>query len=243
MAILTYGIDVSENNGKIDWNLVKASTNPKVEYAYIKVTEGASRIDSLAVNNAASAQQVKIPIGYYHYAYMNGTNPVKDATDEANFFLSRLKYLPKATQIPMLDIEENPGHFAPAQVQQWIQTFLDVMKANGYPKVTLYSYAPWFNQNLPANHPFGKIPLWIAAYVNLIYPTLPVGWNSYTLWQFTGKGKVPGIAGDVDINKTTPDLLKLLKVGGISLAGIAITFGLFFLGYKVITRKKKTKEK
>lgn len=236
---LTFGIDVSQHNGTIDWAKVKASVDPKVDYAYIKATEGASRIDPAAAINAIGAQGQKIPFGYYHYAYMNGANPVTDATSEALYFINRMKQLPKASQAPVLDIEENPGKFSPAQVQDWISTFLNVMKQNGFPKVILYSYAPFLNANLPDNHPFGKVPLWLAAYVSLALPILPKGWPLIHLWQFTGKGKVPGINGDVDVNKTTPDLLTVLKVGGIGLAGTALTALLFFLGYKLIRRNAR----
>jgi len=44
------------------------------------------------------------------------------------------------------------------------------------------------------------IPLWIAQYRNTL--TLPKGWKSCFLWQYTDKGRIKGISTYVDLNKT-----------------------------------------
>lgn len=239
--LITYGIDVSEHNGVINWPLVKGNT-PVIDYVYIKATEGATRFDSKASINAQGCVANKIPFGYYHFAYMNGSDPAQDATIEANYFLSKLQILPKATMAPVLDIESNPGNFNREQVQVWIKTFLDVMAKNGYPKTVLYSYTPFLNDNLPDNHIFGNIPLWIAAYVNRLLPLLPKGWKDFHVWQFTGTGRVQGITGDVDINRAAPGLIKALKIGG-SVVGLLVTAGLFFLAVRYVVNRIKEKEK
>ncbi len=74
------------------------------------------------------------------------------------------------------------------------------MAANGYNNYVLYSYAPFLNDHLPANHQLGNIPLWIAQYRNTL--TLPTGWSTYWAWQYTDKGTVNGISSVVDLNKT-----------------------------------------
>lgn len=40
--------------------------------------------------------------------------------------------------------------------------------------------------------------LWLAQYSSR--PVLPAGYDSYWLWQFTDKGSIPGIDGNVDCN-------------------------------------------
>lgn len=227
MNLTTIGIDVSENNGAINWDLVKTN-NPTIDYVFIKVTEGATRRDTRAYENALGCQRNKIEFGYYHFAFPNGIDPVQDATSEADFFLSQLSNLPKATMSPVLDIESNPGNFNRNQVQTWIKTFLDRLKSKGYSKVVLYSFAPFLNDNLPDNHILGNVPLWLAAYVNSLLPILPKGWSTFFIWQFVGTGRVNGISGDVDINKSAPDLIKALKIGGGIIAGLLILTGTFF---------------
>lgn len=43
-------------------------------------------------------------------------------------------------------------------------------------------------------------PLWIAHY-DVQQPTLPASWSSWSFWQYTEKGAVRGIIGNVDRNK------------------------------------------
>jgi hypothetical protein len=52
----------------------------------------------------------------------------------------------------------------------------------------------------------GRVPapqhggvLWIAHY-GVKSPVLPAGWKAWAFWQFTDKGRIPGIAGAVDVN-------------------------------------------
>ncbi len=72
---------------------------------------------------------------------------------------------------------------------------------------------------------FERYPLWIASYVTT-YPYMPVNtdgdafpWPTWSLWQYTSKGKVRGIDGDVDLNWFRGDLLSLQEFI-VSLRGI-----------------------
>lgn len=202
-----YGIDVSHNNGTIDWNKVPAST-PAISFAYIKATQGVGYTDPKCVTNANAVSKTSLKFGYYHFASLNNpVDPVKDATDEANWFDKTIKTLPKASLPPVLDIETNDKKLTTMQVQQWITAFMDQMKKLGYPVVIIYSYKPFFDTNLPPKHPFGSIPLWLAQYRNVAAPSLPVGWSSYAIWQYSAKGKINGISTDTDLNKALPAFL------------------------------------
>jgi len=55
-------------------------------------------------------------------------------------------------------------------------------------------------------------PLWIAQYTTAAQPVIPPVWNAWTFWQYTDKGGVDGINGDVDHNRFngTLDNLKAL---------------------------------
>jgi lysozyme len=109
--------------------------------------------------------------------------------------------------MPVLDIETNEKQLNTQQVQLWIVSFCARMNDLGHKNLMLYSYKPFFDDNLPAIHPFGNIPLWLAQYRNVAAPSLPHGWTNFTVWQFSAKGKVNGISGDCDMNKTTADFL------------------------------------
>jgi lysozyme len=199
---LIYGIDLSHNNGTINWTKVKAS-QPALSFVYLKATQGVGYKDPAAVTNATGATQAGIKLGYYHFASLNNILDIPgDASSEAKYFDSILKTLPPAQLIPVLDIETNEKNLNTQQVQQWITTFLATMNSLGHKEVMLYSYKPFFDANLPVNHPFGNLPLWLAQYRNVAAPSLPVGWTKFTIWQYTDKGIVTGINGNCDLNKS-----------------------------------------
>lgn len=207
-----YGIDVSHNNGTIDWTKVQSS-DPANSFAFIKATEGVGYVDPMCQTNAtAVAQKTKLRFGYYHFASLNNsTNVSKDATDEANWFVQTMQTMPEASIVPVLDIERNDSKLTPTQVQEWISAFMSQMDVLGFPKVILYSYVSFLNDNLPQGHPFGSLPLWIAHYTSNPQPTIPHGWTSYTLWQYSASGAVNGVSTQCDLDKGDPDVLNQLK--------------------------------
>ena len=54
--------------------------------------------------------------------------------------------------------------------------------------------------------------LWCAAYTSA--PIIPPGWSSWWLWQYTSKGRLPGYAGDLDINRFNGDEAKFAEWTG-----------------------------
>ncbi len=191
-------IDVSHNNGVIDWDKLKMNI-PKIDGVFIKANEGIGAVDPQLVINANAAKRVGIPVSYYHFASLNYYDAVKDGAAEATYFISLLKTLPAADMPLVLDIETNKIGLAPVQVLSWINSFFDTMKKAGYTKLMLYSYSPFLNTNLPGSHNLGGYPLWIASYSSKF--AVPRGWLNATYWQYNNKGNVAGINGDVDLTK------------------------------------------
>lgn len=193
-------IDVSHNNGIIDWDKVKL--NPvKIDGVFIKANEGigSSAIDPQLINNANGAKRVGIPLSYYHFATLNSLDVVNDSVSEANLFISILKTLPLSDLPLVLDIETNKIGLTPDKVLVWINMFFETMKKSGYTNLMLYSYTPFLNTNLPTSHNLGGYKLWVAAYSNKY--AIPHGWLNANLWQYSNKGVVSGIKGDVDLTK------------------------------------------
>jgi lysozyme len=195
------GIDVSHNNGHIDWKRV-ASNPTKIDFAFIKSSEGVGYTDPSFLTNANEAKQNGIKTGYYHFASLNTNNSIADAKSEADYFISNLKKAPKSDLPLILDIETNKVALNKPKVLGWINSFFSEMRSAGYDNTALYSYKPFLDANLPLNHGLGTTRLWLAAYVNLSQPKLPKGWNDYWIWQYSCKGRVDGINGNVDMNKT-----------------------------------------
>jgi lysozyme len=61
---------------------------------------------------------------------------------------------------------------------------------------------------------FKDYPLWIAQYTSAKQPAKMAPWPTWTFWQYTSKGSIPGLKGNFDINRFNGDLtaLKALTV-------------------------------
>ena len=59
------GIDVSENNGNINWEVVKAAG---VEFAIIRLGYGNCHLDSRFYENINGAIEAGLDVGVYYYS-------------------------------------------------------------------------------------------------------------------------------------------------------------------------------
>lgn len=189
-------IDISHHNGNIKWGTVAKT----VDSVFIKATEGSTFKDPKLKLNAQNAAANALNIGYYHFGTLNSSNVVLDAINEAEWFLDAIQTLPVPTLPLVLDIETNKKKIKPHHVLMYIQTFFKQLPIAGYKDYALYSYAHFLNSNLPKNHPLGNIKMWVAKYNNPL--VIPKGWDKIYLHQYTDKGKVQGIIGNVDLNRT-----------------------------------------
>lgn len=192
------GIDVSHHNGNIDWNAV-ASNIPKVDFAFIKCSEGSSGKDNKFATNVAGCIANGIKWGAYHFATWNMKPVEKDAVQEAQWFVSVVKTVGKPDLPLVLDIESNtPIPYTKEEMVAYVKAFTDEIKKAGY-DVVIYSFPGFLNSYLPSNHPFTNIPLWLADFSGPINPV--PGWTKIWLHQYSEKGSINGITGNVDLNK------------------------------------------
>jgi GH25 family lysozyme M1 (1,4-beta-N-acetylmuramidase) len=71
------GIDVSENNGSVDWAAVAAAG---IEFVMVRAAYGKSGVDSQFAANVAGAHAVGLKVGAFHYSY---ALTIDDAKQEA----------------------------------------------------------------------------------------------------------------------------------------------------------------
>ena len=94
------GIDVSNWQGDIDWDRVRAAGT---QFAFIKATEGGDYLDPKFKQNWLAAKRVGIPRGAYHMVYW-----CRAAHEQALWFILNVPNDPDALP-PVLDLEWN-GH-------------------------------------------------------------------------------------------------------------------------------------
>jgi lysozyme len=188
------GIDVSSHNGDIDWQAVKAAG---IDFAYLKTTEGGDYADTTFFQNWKLAEAAGVHRGAYHFMYW-----CRAADQQALFFMVNVPNDPDALP-PVLDLEWNddspscPGAVSPGKAIPMIKTLLKAMEARTGKRPIIYTDLNFYRDILAAGA-FKDYPFWLrstAATPDRLYPG-----RSYTYWQFTGTGRVPGIRGDVDRN-------------------------------------------
>lgn len=184
-----FGVDVAYCQGKIDWD--KAAN--EIDFAILQAGYGQDRTsqdDKQFARNAAECERLGIPYGIYLYSYAKNTTA---AGGEADHILRLAKG--KQLSLPIYyDLEESSlGNVAAGNMI----VFGGKVEAAGY-HCGVYSGEYYYNKNLGNVNSYTK---WIARYNsnNGKQGTKP-NVSNVVIWQYSSKGKVSGISGNVDIN-------------------------------------------
>ena len=186
------GIDVSSYQKKPDWKKVKQSG---VKFAILRIHQR-SGIDASFEHNYKGRCDNGILIGGYKLSY---ATTVAESEKEANETLAVLKG--RKLDFPIFyDLEwETQRKFSKSKLEAITLAFLRKIHSAGY-RVGIYSNVDWFNNLFtPAMRDYD---CWIARYpatdngkvVERLRPAQGIG------WQYSSKGKVPGIDGNVDMD-------------------------------------------
>ena len=195
------GIDVSKHQGIIDWKKVKQSG--KVDFAMIRAayrgyTEGSIYEDSQFLNNVKGAYNNGIKVGLYFYSSaINET----EAKEEANYVLNLVNkygiknYIKYPIVIDVEDFEGTRNYYLTAEQRaDNVKAFCEVIKNAGYTPM-IYSYTYFLSSRINMNK-LTEYDIWAADYSNKVnFYT-----GKYTMWQYTDKGNIDGITGNVDLN-------------------------------------------
>jgi GH25 family lysozyme M1 (1,4-beta-N-acetylmuramidase) len=185
------GIDVSNNNGHIDWDAVAAAG---IEWGYAKVSEGVDFVDRFFPENWTAMKEHGLVRGGYHFARPSENGAVA----EAMFFLDCLEAAGglQAGDFIVLDFEDER---AVGDLGPWALQWLSYVESRVGFKPMVYSGAWIINQhNLAAYPALGEYGLILAAYQGSQPPT-PAPWSLMAAWQNDDHTGVPGVAGDHDV--------------------------------------------
>lgn len=147
-------------------------------------------------------------LGTYHF-YSTTVEPISQALyfleRSANFVDGKWVYTHQIP--PILDYECYVNYYDRHDAQRNVYTWLSfVEKATGIRPI-IYTGLPYWN-NLGNPSWAADYDLWLAQYRNNVNKlTLPKPWTRWTLWQYTDKGPVAGLLGDVDKNYFNGDEL------------------------------------
>lgn len=177
-------IDVSAHQGVIDWEKVK----PQIDGAILRCGYGMDKTnqdDQHFKRNADECTRLGIPFGVYIYSYADTVERVKS---EAAHVLRLIKGY-KLSYPVYLDLEENGTQTGAVERAN---VFGDIIEKAGY-WCGVYANTSWWNNHLKGLDRFTK---WVAQY----YKECQYKGAHLDMWQYSCKGKVNGIKGDVDMN-------------------------------------------
>ena len=186
------GIDVSSWQGKPDWTKVKKSG---VEFAILRIHQK-NGPDTSFEHNYKGCKANAILTGGYKYSYaLTPAQALEEAEDTLSVLAGR------GLDFPVFyDLEWNSQRkLGSVAIEKIAETFLNRIKKAGY-KVGVYCNMDWYQKVLTEK--LRKYDLWIARYPaddngtiqERLRPDIGVG------WQYSSKGKVSGITGNVDMN-------------------------------------------
>lgn len=182
------GIDVSGHQGVIQWNRVPHNS---VDFVYIKATEGKDFRDARFTENWRGSAQAGLRHGAYHFFTMKSTG-----LQQAAHFTSVVPKDPEALP-PVVDVEQwgnPPARPKAEEFQRQLSDFLGVVRSYYGREPVIYT-ANDFREHFLRDYPIRR--LWISSFVTMPKVPAHVGWQ---FWQFSERGRVPGISGFVDQN-------------------------------------------
>lgn len=190
------GIDVSENNGAVDWGAVKSAG---FEFAIIRLGYGRGTLDGKFYDNINGALNAGLKIGVYHYSYALSDY---HADLEADFFLRTLQQsglTPDKLELGVwFDMEDadgykaNRGVTAPQVITNMCSVFINRMWRSGYTFAGVYANLDWLTNYIYVDQ-LANAPVWCAQYAGRCdYP------NAY-MWQYTDSESIAGKLFDANI--------------------------------------------
>lgn len=202
-GIVAKGIDVSKHQGVINWEKVKASG--QVDFAILRAGFGkeSSQIDVQFERNYSECKRLGIPCGAYWYSY---AKTAAEAEQEAAVCLSALAG--KQFEYPIaFDIEEKASL---QNADALCQAFCSALESAGY-YVAIYTFKSALESCIGDN---------VKNRYDVFLSHVDVSKSSYTgnygLWQYSWKGSVSGIVGDVDLDYAYQDYPAIIKAAGLN---------------------------
>lgn len=203
-AMLKQGIDISAWKGNIDWDQVKNC----IEAIIIRAGYGKNNIDQKWVPNVEAVRDSSLDVGAYWFsyaytadmAYMEGcyaANAVKNKFGD--------RQIPIAFDLEydsVADAAKKGVKIGRAEATLFAIRFLTAVKEFGY-RPMLYTNIDYIRNYFDLGVIRAAIPdllLWVAC-----WGSEPKDYNM-AVWQYSSKGSVAGIIGNVDMDEVYVDM-------------------------------------
>lgn len=203
------GLDVSEFQGEVDWERVKAAG---YQFAMLRAGYGFSTVDKQFKRNASECNRIGLPIGAYWFCY--AISP-QTAVQEADGCISTISGY-RLDYPVCYDIEHASVAYAAGEgvtmtanlAKNLVQSFCNRIEAKGY-YAMFYTNKNFLDTYLGSSLP-GRYAFWYARYNDSFDGT------NCGIWQYSSQGNVPGISGNVDLDEGFIDYAPVIKSAGLN---------------------------
>lgn len=192
------GIDVSKYQKSIDWNKVKnAGINfVMIRCGYRGYGSGVLVEDPMFRSHISGAKAAGLKVGVYFFSQAIDE---REAVEEASMTISLIKSVGGVNMPVAIDSEYANGGSGRADGlsksarTEVTKAFCDTIAGSGYTPM-VYASKSWFASHLNVSA-LGSYRIWVAHYA------AACGYSGrYEIWQYTSKGSVAGVSGNVDMN-------------------------------------------
>ena len=196
-------IDVSSYQGKIDWEKVKGAG---IDFAILRATVKSGSADTRFVENVQGCREAGVGFDVYKYSYALTPETSRQEAQKVTELL-RNNTCGAATTV-WWDMEDNSQRkLKKSLLTAIIKAAQTEILDAGY-TFGIYCNKDWY-QNVLDTEAF-DCPFWVARYPSTKEMPLAIDPDEkykpdfvtqYLMgWQYTSKGRVPGISGNVDVN-------------------------------------------
>jgi lysozyme len=186
-------VDVSHWEGAIDWT----EASKWVPFAYFKCTDGIGLFDNTYLPNKQGCQAAGMPWAPYHY-FEPADNPVAQAEE----FVTKAgehveQYIADFEEPARGGTASGPGTELPNVYHRFL---VKVEQLTGK-KPAIYTSAGFWNEYVNPKPAWAhEYELLVAHYTAQHSPILPIGWDKWTIWQYTDAFYFPGCQSAADGN-------------------------------------------
>lgn len=215
------GLDVSYWQGPIDWGKVAAAGK---RFAIIRSGDG-TFLDPLFEQNIRGALDAGLHVEIYHYLRFAYEPQEHSMILRERVELAKLRGASDRLWLDWEDMSEAAMAMTVGQRQVWADQLCTILKGR---QVALghYTRKTWWEPYMGTSSAYDE-PLWVAQYPFIdgcqtdptkagLAPTLPSSWDDWLVWQYTSKGRCPGIEGYVDLNVAQDSFLKEEQMPGLT---------------------------
>lgn len=197
------GIDVSIFQGTIDWNSVAKSN---VDFAIIRcattnISDSTYMADKNFSKNYSGAVSAGINVGSYMYTSAASKSEMKSNIDSMLKTLGNRKF-----DLPIfLDVEQASRQTAlgKSKLTDILLYGCSLIEDAGF-KAGVYANYNWLTNYVDPNKiRSAGYEIWMARYPSGSYAVDPSGYdysNMCLTWQYSSRGKISGISGNVDVD-------------------------------------------